>query len=92
MAKTVPLPCAFTAFVAMTAPIALTHPARQYTIRGARMIEALERGKHVIGDKPLCTRCEHVGRAQRRQEREREEERRVEECRGRERREPRGVV
>jgi predicted dehydrogenase len=26
-----------------------------YTIRGERMIKALERGKHVIGDKPLCT-------------------------------------
>lgn len=27
-----------------------------YSIRGPRLIAAMERGRHVIGDKPLCTR------------------------------------
>lgn len=28
--------------------------------RGARIIESLKRGKHVLGDKPLCTRIEEL--------------------------------
>jgi predicted dehydrogenase len=31
-----------------------------YSVRGARIIEALHRGKHVIGDKPLCTRLDEL--------------------------------
>ena len=33
-----------------------------FGLRGARAIEALQRGKHVIADKPLCTRVEELGR------------------------------
>jgi predicted dehydrogenase len=33
-----------------------------YALRGARIIQALEAGKHVMGDKPLCTRLEEVDR------------------------------
>lgn len=31
-----------------------------YDVRGARIIEALHRGKHVVGDKPLCTRLSEL--------------------------------
>eukprot|EP01051_Picozoa_sp_SAG22_P022064 SAG22_NODE_5137_length_1079_cov_1.261224_1_plen_270_part_00 len=31
-----------------------------FTIRGARIIAALEAGKHVIGDKPLCTSLDEL--------------------------------
>lgn len=31
-----------------------------YAVRGARIIEALHRGKHVVGDKPLCTRLDEL--------------------------------
>lgn len=33
-----------------------------YALRGGRLIAALERGRHVIADKPLCTRLEEVER------------------------------
>jgi len=31
-----------------------------FGIRGARLIQALERGRHVIGDKPLCTSLDEL--------------------------------
>jgi predicted dehydrogenase len=36
-----------------------------YGIRGARAIEALQRGKHIISDKPLCTRLEELDEIER---------------------------
>ncbi len=33
-----------------------------YGIRGERLIQAMEAGRHVIGDKPLCTRIEELDR------------------------------
>ena len=38
--------------------------ADYYAIRGPRMIQAMEAGKHVISDKPMCTKLEHVARMQ----------------------------
>lgn len=36
-----------------------------YGIRGVRLIEAMNAGKHVIADKPLCTRLKEVGEIER---------------------------
>ncbi len=33
-----------------------------YAVRGRRLLDALEAGKHVIGDKPLCARLEELER------------------------------
>lgn len=35
-----------------------------YSVRGERLIEALETGRHVMGDKPLCTRLDELNRIQ----------------------------
>ncbi len=35
-----------------------------FSIRGERLIAALEAGKHIIGDKPLCTRLTELDRIQ----------------------------